>query len=366
MYYNHFGLTQPPFRITPNTDFFYSGGNRGPVLDALIYAIGEGEGITKVTGEVGSGKTMLCSMLQARLSTNVETVYIVNPSVTPEEILHAIALELHLDPPRDMGHLQVMQLLHQHLLERHAQGRQVVMFVEESQNAPIATLEEIRLLSNLETARSKLIQIVLFGQPELDENLSQPSIRQLRERITNSFNLSPLKPPEVQDYLNFRLRTAGYRGPELFTPAVINAIAKASQGLTRRINLIADKCLLAAFSENTHSIKLKHVRAAVRDSEFAYQRRSRRGSRIVAVLSLLTIGVGVGMFLYPLIHQIQAQFGEPVAQVVKPAQPIAAPVSSAATPVVTTAPIAVPVVTPVVVTPPITSHVDLPDLLIQA
>ena len=264
MYYNHFGLSQPPFRITPNTEFFYSGGNRGPILEALIYAIEQGEGIIKVTGEVGSGKTMLCTMLQARLPANVETIYIANPSVSPEEIVHAVALELQLKPPRDAGHLEVMQALHHHLLERHAQGKQVVMFVEESQSMPIATLEEIRLLSNLETAQSKLLQIVLFGQPELDDNLSEPRIRQLRERITHSFRLSPLKHDEIRDYLNFRLRAAGYRGPDLFSPAVVRAIAQASAGLTRRINLIADKALLAAFSENTHTLKLKHVTAAVR------------------------------------------------------------------------------------------------------
>ena len=215
MYYTHFGLAQPPFRITPDTGFFYSGGNRGPILETLMYAIGQGEGIIKVTGEVGSGKTMLCSMLQSRLPANVETVYLANPSVSPEEILHAIALELQLKPPRDASRLEVMQMLHGHLLERHAQGKQVVMFVEESQSMPISTLEEIRLLSNLETAHAKLLQIVLFGQPELDDNLRQPHIRQLRERITHSFRLNPLKPGEIRDYLNFRLRAAGYCGPDL-------------------------------------------------------------------------------------------------------------------------------------------------------
>src|SRR5882672_10859182 len=165
MYYTHFGLTQPPFRITPNTEFFFSGGNRGPILEALIYAISQGEGIIKVTGEVGSGKTMLCNMLQSRLPDNVETAYLANPSVSPEEILYAIALELQLKPPRDAGQLEVMQIIHNYLLERHAQHKQVVMFVEESQSMPIATLEEIRLLSNLETPHSKLLQIVLFGQP---------------------------------------------------------------------------------------------------------------------------------------------------------------------------------------------------------
>lgn len=269
MYYDHFGLRQAPFRITPDTEVFYSGGNRGPILEALIYAISQGEGIIKVTGEVGSGKTMLCSMLQARLPPSVETIYIANPSVSPREILHAIALELHLAPKPDGSHLELMHQIHRHLLERHAQRAQVVMFVEEAQSMPIATLEEIRLLSNLETARSKLLQIVLFGQPELDDNLRQPNIRQLRERITHSFRLSPLNGDEIRDYLGFRLRAAGYHGPDLFSRSVVRPIAQASAGLTRRVNLIADKALLAAFSENTHTIKARHIRAAIRDSEFS-------------------------------------------------------------------------------------------------
>jgi MSHA biogenesis protein MshM len=309
MYYSHFGLTQPPFRITPNTEFFYGGGNRGPILEALIYAISQGEGITKVTGEVGSGKTMLCNMLQSRLPANVETVYIANPSVSPDEILFAIAFELHLNPPRDAGHLEIMQLLHRHLLDRHAQQKQVVMFIEESQSMPIATLEEIRLLSNLETAHSKLLQIVLFGQPELEENLRQPNIRQLRERITHSFRLSPLKHDEIHDYLEFRVRAAGYRGPDLFSREVIKAIEKASDGLTRRINLIADKALLAAFSENTHTIDLKHIKAAVRDSEFSSYEPPRSRLKLGLALSLLAIGAGLGIALYAI---FQAQRPSPL------------------------------------------------------
>ncbi len=305
MYYTHFGLTQPPFRITPDTEFFYGGGNRGPILDALIYAIGQGEGIIKVTGEVGSGKTMLCNMLQSRLPANVETVYIANPSVSPDEILHAIAFELQLAPPRDASHLEVMQMLHHYLLERHAQDRRVVMFVEESQSMPIATLEEIRLLSNLETAHAKLLQIVLFGQLELEDNLSQPQIRQLRERITHSFRLSPLKPDEIRDYLHFRLRAAGYRGPDLFPPRVIAAVARASRGLTRRVNLIADKALLVAFSENTHTIVLKHVKAAVRDSAFGSYEPRRSRFRLGPALLLIALGVSLGIGLFALFQAYQ-------------------------------------------------------------
>ncbi len=268
MYYSYFGLSQPPFRITPDTDFFFEGANRGAVLEALVYAITQGEGIVKVVGEVGSGKTMLCRVLQARLPKHVESVYLANPSVSPEEILHAIGFELQLPITREASRLEVMHALNEYLLARHAQGRQVVVFVEESQSMPIPTLEEIRLLSNLETKQHKLLQIVLFGQPELDVNLARNEIRQLRDRITHSFSLGPLRIDDVHKYLAFRLRAAGYRGPELFSPEIARQMAKASSGLTRRINVLADKTLLAAFADGTHNIKKKHLNAAAADSEF--------------------------------------------------------------------------------------------------
>jgi len=303
MYYSHFGLDQAPFKITPNTEFFFSGGNRGPILEALIYAISHGEGIVKVTGEVGSGKTMLCNMLQTRLPAHIETVYLANPSVSPDEILQAIAFELQLGIDRNASRLEVMQALHDHLLKRHADGKRVVVFVEESQSMPLATLEEIRLLSNLETRNDKLLQIVLFGQPELDDNLRQPNIRQLRERITHSFRLEPLDVNEIREYLMFRMRAAGYRGPDLFSPAVVKFMAQASDGLTRRVNLIADKALLAAFSENTHTIRMKHVEAAVRDSEFSQNRGPRLTPRFAWASALVLSGAVLGVGAYALFER---------------------------------------------------------------
>ena len=301
MYYNHFGLNEPPFKITPNTGFFFGGGNRGPILEALIYAVTQGEGMVKVTGEVGSGKTMLCNMLQARLPPKVETVYLAHPNVPPEEILHAIAFELQIGVAAGASRIEAMHALQEYLLRRHAEGHHVVVVVEESQSMPLATLEEIRLLSNLETRNDKLLQIVLFGQPELDENLRLPAIRQLRERIAHSFRLEPLTEAQIHEYLMFRMRTAGYRGPDLFSRTVVKRIARASEGLTRRVNLIADKALLAAFSENTHTLRPKHIDAAVRDSEFSQGARS-RGLRTVmpwtgAALVIVAAGAGAYVLL---------------------------------------------------------------------
>lgn len=293
MYYPHFGLKEPPFKITPNTDFFFSGGNRGAVLDALVYAITNGEGIIKVVGEVGSGKTMLCRMLQTILPEQIESIYLANPSVAPEDVLHAIAFELQLKLPKNADRLKVMQELQAHLLSRHAEGRQVVIFVEEAQGMPLATLEEIRLLSNLETKQDKLLQIVLFGQPELDDNLNQPHIRQLRERITHSFHLGPLQTKDIGEYLIFRLRAAGYHGPHLFSEAAIKKLSKAAEGLVRRVNILADKALLAAFADNVFQVTPKHVNAAIQDSEFGAKANSRKRLFLWAILLLLMIAIGL-------------------------------------------------------------------------
>jgi len=339
MYYAHFGLSEAPFRITPNTEVFFAGANRGAILDALIYAISQGEGIVKVTGEVGTGKTMLCNMLQSRLPPEVETIYLAHPSVSAEEILHAIAFELQLKVPRAAGRMEVMQHLYTHLLERHSQGKQVVIFIEESQNMPIATLEEVRLLSNLETGKHKLLQIVLFGQPELDENLRQPNIRQLRERITHSFTLSPLAPQEVGEYLMFRLRAVGYRGPDLFSTSVVKRIAQASAGLTRRVNLIADKALLAAFSDNTHTVQSKHVAAAIRDSEFAKDGVATDKKRVwYAVAGLLAL-IAIGVAAYVGMRQAGSRTADtPSAPAADAPQPLAPPAHATAAPEKTSLP----------------------------
>ena len=273
MYYDYFGLKQPPFRITPDTTLFFPGGNRGPILEALVYAILNGEGMVKVVGEVGSGKTMLCRMLEKELPDRVEIVYLANPSLAPENILHAIAFELKLPVQPSTSRLQVMQELQDYLLARHAENRQVLVFVEEAQGMPIATLEQIRLLSNLETQQHKLLQLVLFGQPELDQRIARPEIRQLRERITYSFQLSPFTVDDIRDYLNSRLRACGFRGGEVFGPAAIRAIARYSAGLVRRINILADKSLLAAYADNTNEVTARHVRRAASDSEFVSNER---------------------------------------------------------------------------------------------
>ena len=269
MYEEYFGLKRSPFRITPDTSLFYDGGQRGDILGALVYAVHRGEGIIKVVGEVGSGKTMLCRMLQLELPENVEIIYIANPSVSPEDILYVIAAELKFDLSKDASKHEVHTLLQNYLLRKHAEDKQVVLFIEEAQGMPLETLEEIRLLSNLETDQHKLLQIILFGQPELDQNLENNSIRQLRERITHDFQLSPLSPKQIHTYLNFRLREVGYTGPELVNEKLASKMAIYSKGLLRRINILADKMLLSAFADSTHTLTNKHLLDAVNDSGFS-------------------------------------------------------------------------------------------------
>jgi MSHA biogenesis protein MshM len=294
MYLEHFGLNRPPFKITPDTSLFYAGSKRGAALEALLYAIRSGEGIIKVVGEVGSGKTMLCRMLEVNLCDDVDVVYIANPSLSPDNILHVIAHELHLDVSNDASKLDVMQKLQQYLLQKHAADRQVVVFVEEAQSMPIETLEEIRLLSNLETDQSKLLQMVLFGQPELDAKLASPEIRQLKERITHSFQLEPFAPADTLDYLNFRLRAVGYRGPDIYTRRTASSVEKYSAGLTRRINIIADKALMAAFSEGKHEVTSRHVKTAAYDSEFARPFNPKPVYAAVTIMAALALAFWTG------------------------------------------------------------------------
>lgn len=292
MYHSHFGLNQSPFSITPNPAFFYSGNKRGDILEALIYAVSHGEGIIKVTGEVGSGKTMLCRMLEGMMPTNVEVIYLVNPTLSREEVMFTIAGELEI-PTEGKRPDEVIRLLHQDLIGKHINGKQVVLLVEEAQAMSLDTLEEIRLFSNLETAHHKLLQIVLFGQPELDDNLNLPSMRQLKERITHSFIVPPMTASLIPEFLMFRMRAAGYHGPNVFSKSAIKLLATVSEGIVRRINILADKALLAAFADNTHAVEAKHVKAAIRDSEFSSSKQVFSLRHLAIILLALPLSCGL-------------------------------------------------------------------------
>ncbi|MGE0859569.1 MAG: ExeA family protein [Gammaproteobacteria bacterium] len=293
MYERHFGLARPPFRITPDPEFFFTGAKRGAVLEALVYAIARGEGMVKVVGEVGSGKTMLCRMLERELAADCELVYLANPRLPAEAVVHAVAGELGLPAGADQPRLAVLRALQEYLVARHAAGHRVVVFVEEAQAMPLETLEEIRLLSNLETTQAKLLQLVLFGQPELDDKLARHEIRQLRERITHGFCLEPLRRGQVQDYVNARLRASGHTGAPLFSAAALRTMEAASAGLLRRINILADKALLAAFADGATRVEARHVRRAVEDSEFGGAARPRLTWALAGTILVLVLLAGL-------------------------------------------------------------------------
>ena len=331
MYLDHFGLKEPPFRITPHTDFFFQGANRGATLEALLYAITHDEGIVKVSGEVGSGKTMLCRVLMERLPATVETIYLANPSLSRDEILFAIGDELKLELGKDRM-TRVLRALQEHLLRLYGEGRRVVVLIDEAHAMPDETLEEIRLLSNLESNRHKLLQIVLFGQPELDEHLDTAGMRQLKERITHSFRLEPLVRSDIENYVDFRMRAAGYRGPKVFTREAIRVIANASQGLTRRVNILSDKALLAAFADGTHSVTAAEVRRAVRDSEFYRTRSGAQKIRIgaAALAAGVLLGWGAHVLLSMGASTDSSASASPAAKTTAAAPPPAAAPASAA------------------------------------
>ena len=301
LYLGHFGLREAPFKITPTAEFFYHGGKRGDILHALLYAVKVGEGIMMVTGEVGSGKTMILRTMAERLPGEADLIYIANPSLSGREILFHICEELDLKVSDDRH--DTVRRLQSYLVERHAEGRRVVAFIDEAQAMPDESLEEIRLLSNLETSREKLLQIILFGQPELDDKLSRQNMRQLRERITVNFKLEPLTRADVREYITTRLRAAGHEGGPLFSDEACNFIYGISQGLSRRVNVLADKAMLSAYERGALAVSVADAKRAAEDVKFTKMRyrseRAKRASRrlvfglAAGAIAMLAIAVGV-------------------------------------------------------------------------
>lgn len=269
MYVEHFGLRELPFTLTPDTSYFMSRAGYQDALNVLLVALRSGEGFVKVTGEVGTGKTILCRTLINRLGDGFATAYVPNPYLKPATLLLALADELGIDYPPDVGQHGFMKRLTAGLMARHRQGRRVVLCLDEVQAMPVATLETLRLLTNLETEKSKLLQVVLFGQPELEALLEQPAVRQLRQRITFSYRLLPLTRAALGHYVRHRLAVAGYDGPALFTEGALDAVQRASGGIPRLVNILAHKSLLSAFGRGDRAVARAHVRLAVRDTDDA-------------------------------------------------------------------------------------------------
>ncbi|WP_431419299.1 MSHA fimbrial biogenesis protein MshM [Aeromonas dhakensis] len=278
MYLNHFGLQEAPFGLTPNTGFYYGLPPHEEALQVLNWALAQGEGFIKVTGEVGTGKTLLCRKLLSELGSEerpVRLAWLPNPHLSPAELRIALALELGLEV-RDQSELDLTDRIHRHLISLHQQGSRVVVLIDEAQALPDETLEAIRLFGNLETESSKLLQIVLFGQPELDSRLAKPHLRQLRQRIGFSYSLRPLRFDETRAYLEHRLHISGYRGAPLFGGSALRQLWRASRGIPRLINILAQKCLMLAYGQGARQIDGRLVRLAVRDTDDARRLLSRR------------------------------------------------------------------------------------------
>jgi MSHA biogenesis protein MshM len=276
MYLQHFGLTEYPFGITPDTSYVFSATAHQEALNTLLVALDSGEGFVKISGEVGTGKTLLCRRFLASLpGDRFVTAYIPNPLLEPRMLLLAVAEELGIELSKYDYQFHLIKILNEKLLEHASHDRRVVVCIDEAQALPLESLEALRLLSNLETEKRKLMQIVLFGQPELDHKLANPSVRQLRQRIAFAYCLTGLRRGEVDHYLNHRLRVAGYRNPEsLFSRGAVRAMHKASGGTPRVVNILAHKALLSAFGEGRSQAKARHVVDAARDTEGLARRLS--------------------------------------------------------------------------------------------
>jgi general secretion pathway protein A len=263
MYTSFFGLQEKPFAITPDPRYLYLSERHAEALAHLLYGINEAGGFIQLTGEVGTGKTTVIRSLLEQLPGHADVALILNPRVTPAEFLLTICEELHVPVPEPgRGSTKtLMDLLGRHLLDTHARGRRVVLIVDEAQNLSTQTLEQVRLLTNLETATTKLLQIILIGQPELRDLLDKPELRQLAQRITGRYHLNPLSAEESTGYVKHRMRVAGATA-EVFTPSALREIHRLSGGVPRVINVICDRTLLGAFTQEEHRAGASLVRQA--------------------------------------------------------------------------------------------------------
>jgi MSHA biogenesis protein MshM len=274
VYRSHFGLRELPFTITPDTSFFFACASYQEALNTLLAAVVSGEGFIKITGEVGTGKTLLCRKFLATLGADsgdgrFVTAYIPNPYLEPRTLLLAVADELGIAPEKDIEQHQLLKAVNHRLIELVGEGKQVVLCLDEAQAMPLETLEALRLLTNLETEKRKLLQVVLFGQPELNTKLQHNSVRQLRQRITFHYDLSALVLEELEAYLSHRLMVAGYNGARLFGKGAVKRLHVASRGVPRLVNILAHKSLMLAYGQGVHEVSARHVSDAAADTPSA-------------------------------------------------------------------------------------------------
>jgi len=287
MYLRHFGLRELPFALTPDTSFFFACSNYQEGLNTLLVAARNGEGFIKITGEVGNGKTLLCRKFLATLNQGRQattligtqdeaaeaksglhfvTAYLPNPYLEPRSLLLALADEFRIQLAPDVDQHQLLKELTRALLNFAREGRRVLVCLDEAQAMPLESLEVLRLLTNLETEKRKLLQVVLFGQPELNERLRHNSIRQLRQRISFQYELKGLRQDELERYLRHRVTVAGYNGETLFNRAAVGKMHRVTGGTPRLVNIVAHKAMMMAFAEGRQVVGSKHVAEAAADT----------------------------------------------------------------------------------------------------
>lgn len=278
MYLDHFGLREFPFSITPSTNFYFASETSREALLTLLSAVNMGEGFMKITGEVGTGKTMLCRKLLGALDEKYAVCFIYNPYLQPDALFDEIAAELGMTPAEISSYSthELLGALTRRVVALNEAGKSVVICLDEVQAMPLETLEALRLLTNLETESRKLLQVIIFGQPELDDCLSHPSVRQLRQRITFHYRLKPLSNSEFNYYIQHRLATAGHRGGEVFTPMALWLLRHKSRCIPRLVNILANKALMSAYGRGKRVAGWSEVMRAVDDTESVNEGRNQR------------------------------------------------------------------------------------------
>ncbi len=293
MYTAFYGLREKPFSLTPNPAFLYLSDSHREALAHLVYGLEQGEGFIVLAGEVGTGKTTLCRSLLERVETDTEIAILFNPSNNDIELLQSISEEFGL-PVERRSRRQLLTGLNDFLLECHRGERRAVLIIDEAQNLSSSTLEQIRLLSNLETATSKLIQIILLGQPELEEKLDSDSLRQLRQRVTIRWSLRPFSPKDTAAYVNHRLYVAAGADREIFTPAALREVHRLTGGIPRLVNVLCDRALLAGYAESEHRVDARRLRQAAREVPDAASRLRVGLPRQVAWAASIVLLLGLG------------------------------------------------------------------------
>ncbi len=297
MYEQFFGLKEKPFSLTPDTEYLYRFSGHQEALNVLLVALRNGEGFMRICGEVGTGKTLLCRQVIKLLEDECVIAYLPNPLLTPLELYQAISSELSLDIDSEATHQQLCLAIFARLVELKKAGQQVVVLIDEAQAMPYRSLEALRLLSNLESEKDKLLHIIFFAQPEFSERLKGSELRQLRQRITFVYELKKLSAQEVSAYLAHRLMVAGYQGSTLFSARASRLVHKASGGIPRLVNLLANKALLVAYGKGAQRISPAFVRRAVADTPGVTLPGMLLGRRyflecgLVVVIALLTLWI---------------------------------------------------------------------------